>query len=97
MIPENKVLCFLLSGSKSGKKIKKYKIRLIKEKFIDKEAAKRNEWTIILKSGYQIVEPLRKFSEKWYLDEIPQFFNILIGDMSFVGPRPLSVIHYEEI
>ena len=35
------------------------------------------------------VLPVGKFLRKTKINELPQIFNILIGDMSFVGPRPL--------
>ena len=62
-----------------------YKFRSMK---INKEAN-----TAQVKKEDRRITKIGKFIRKTSIDELPQFFNVLIGDMSVVGPRPHMLVH----
>ena len=73
--------------TENGRVFRIYKFRSMKQNSGDKPAQKEDDR--ITKVG--------KFIRKIRVDELPQLFNIIKGDMSIVGPRPESVTIAQEI
>lgn len=71
---------------RDGKSFKCYKFRSM---YADKCDFSKggSKWTTANDEKIRVT-PLGRILRKTNLDEIPQFWNIFIGDMSFVGPRP---------
>lgn len=67
---------------KGGKPFKVYKFRSMKEN--DRSA----DGICSTKFNDPRITPLGKILRKYSIDELPQFFNVLLGNMSVVGPRP---------
>lgn len=85
---------------KNGRTFEIYKFRSM---YMDaeerkKELMQQNEMDGLMfkmKDDPRII-PIGHFIRKYSIDELPQFFNVLKGDMSIVGTRPPSVDEYEQ-
>lgn len=66
----------------NGKVFMIYKFRSM---YSDNEYIDDKHWT---KKNDPRITPVGKFIRKFSIDELPQFYNILKGDMSLIGPRP---------
>lgn len=95
------------SQTRVGKELKPFKMVKFRTMYVNsdeilaevlRDPKVRLEWDIYHKLTYdpritRVGRWLRKFS----IDEIPQFFNILRGEMSLIGPRPLVQSEIEEM
>ena len=66
---------------KDGKIFTVYKFRTMSTALIDRNGKELSDFERMTKIG--------KILRKTSIDELPQLFNIIKGDMSFIGPRPL--------
>ena len=76
-----------------GKTFPIYKINMFKEtdrqKYVNESPMYRKERTYsYLQTKSESLTFIGKLIKKYYLDELAQLFNILVGQMSIVGPRP---------
>lgn len=85
---------------RSGRKFKLYKFRSM---YVDAEEKKKQLMDQNEMDGLMFkmendprIFPFGKFIRKMSIDEFPQFWNVLRGDMSLVGTRPPTVDEYEK-
>ena len=80
-----------------GKPFDMYKFRTVRRSILElvkKEKAISITDFTAKRNKLKYLTPVGTFLAQIYFDELPQFFNVLKGDMSMVGPRPHVPEHY---
>ena len=99
--PEGSVFFIQERGGKNGRPFKMFKFRtmIVDAEEKKKELAEMNEMSgpVFKMDNDPRIFSFGAFLRKWSIDELPQLINVIIGQMSLVGPRPLPIKEVEEI
>ena len=83
----------LFSQERIGLHNRPFKMYKFRSMEVQDPGRERSQWTT---PHDPRVTPVGRFIRKTSIDEMPQFFNVLIGDMSLVGPRPERPLFVEK-
>lgn len=76
------------NATRAGKDYKPFKMFKLRSMYVNAPDIRNADGSTFNSDNDPRVTPIGKFMRKTSIDEFPQFLNILIGDMSFIGPRP---------
>lgn len=76
------------NANRAGKGYKPFKMFKLRSMYVNSPDLKNPDGSTYNSDDDPRVTPIGRIMRKTSLDEFPQFLNILLGDMSFVGPRP---------
>lgn len=76
------------NGKRLGKDMKEFTMFKFRTMKVDAPDIRNSDGTTFNSDNDNRVTRIGKFLRKTSIDELPQFVNVLIGDMSIIGPRP---------
>jgi lipopolysaccharide/colanic/teichoic acid biosynthesis glycosyltransferase len=76
------------NATRAGRNYKPYKMFKLRSMYVNSPDLKNPDGSTFNSDNDPRVTPIGRIMRKMSLDEFPQMLNVLLGDMSFVGPRP---------